>query len=532
MEHRGPMELPVVGDIPVWAAGSLYRTGPSNCKIEETVKGPYAVHHWFDGFAHTHKFNIAPSDDGKVRVNYSSRRQCDDLVAEIKASGTHNYFSFAQARDPCIGMFGKFMNVFEKPKAIPNVMVTVLNDFKFPSEKPPSGAGLTGTETMWLTTDNHLLQAIDPNTLEPVGLAVQKDLHPSLTGACSCAHAQKDPDTGDVFNFNLDFGRNAVYRVFKVSAKTGETEILATISDPSIKGAYIHSFFLTQNYVVLCVPISHFAHNGLKIVWNRNLLESMEPFDASKNCKWLVIDRRKGRGLIAKFSTPASFFFHSANAFEEAVSGEEAVDIFCDFLLFPNRDILDKLYYNVLLNEDEGFKKFFKTKSDVATWSPHLARYRFRVPTTEKPEGGKASTEALQPPEEVFRIPSPHAGEMPAINPSYACKRHRYVYGACTRGLSVLFDGLTKIDTVTRDCLIWSPPHGHTPGEPIFLPKPQTLGEDLDEDDGVLLSVVLNGTNSKSYLVCIDAKTMKETGRAECAFAIGFGLHGVHAKLA
>jgi len=49
--------------------------------------------------------------------------------------------------------------------------------------------------------------------------------------------------------------------------------------------------------------------------------------------------------------------------------------------------------------------------------------------------------------------------------------------------------------------LIWSQ-HGHSGGEPIFVPNP----DGTKEDDGILLSVVLNGHTGKSYLAVLDAR--------------------------
>ena len=66
--------------------------------------------------------------------------------------------------------------------------------------------------------------------------------------------------------------------------------------------------------------------------------------------------------------------------------------------------------------------------------------------------------------------------------------------------------------------------HAQSPGEPIFLPDPQGK----DEDDGVLLSVVLDGTKGKSYLLCLDAKSFEEVGRAEMESVVAFGFHGTH----
>jgi torulene dioxygenase len=72
----------------------------------------------------------------------------------------------------------------------------------------------------------------------------------------------------------------------------------------------------------------------------------------------------------------------------------------------------------------------------------------------------------------------------------------------------------------------WNKP-GHTPGEPIFVADPAKTGE----DDGVVLSVVLDGVSGRSYLLVLDAKNWVEVGRAEVPVAVGFGFHGAHVRL-
>ena len=66
--------------------------------------------------------------------------------------------------------------------------------------------------------------------------------------------------------------------------------------------------------------------------------------------------------------------------------------------------------------------------------------------------------------------------------------------------------------------------HAQSPGEPIFLADP----DGVDEDDGVCLSVVLDGTKGKSHLLVLDAKTFEEVGRAEMEVVVPFGFHGTH----
>lgn len=186
------------------------------------------------------------------------------------------------------------MSLFKQEEIVNNVVV--LRNVPGLGNNAPQDAGYgTKTGNLYTTTDACTYQELHPDTLEPLGYANQSRLHPDLNGLLSCAHAEQDPETGDMFNFNLDFGRVATCQVFRVNAVTGITNILAKISGADIHPAYIHSCFLTENYVVLAIPSSHFAWGGLKIVWKRNLVEAMKPFDQSNLMRWLVIDRRHGK---------------------------------------------------------------------------------------------------------------------------------------------------------------------------------------------------------------------------------------------
>lgn len=89
---------------------------------------------------------------------------------------------------------------------------------------------------------------------------------------------------------------------------------------------------------------------------------------------------------------------------------------------------------------------------------------------------------------------------------------------------SSFFDGIAKVDMETGEYIIWGHDH-HTPGEAIFVPS---SADTADEDAGHLLSIVLDGDRGTSYLLCLDARTMKEVGRADCSLPVGFGFHGQH----
>lgn len=48
----------------------------------------------------------------------------------------------------------------------------------------------------------------------------------------------------------------------------------------------------------------------------------------------------------------------------------------------------------------------------------------------------------------------------------------------------------------------------------MFIPRPAT-GEELQEDDGVLLSVVMDSARATSFLLILDAKSLDVLARAD-----------------
>ncbi|MCJ1288065.1 hypothetical protein MMC26_007418 [Xylographa opegraphella] len=528
-EQRTPVELTVTGEIPSYAAGTLYRTGPGTYKVATDNGKGFAASHWFDGFTQVHRFQILPSTDSTVstKVFYNSRRTTDGMLEKIRKSGRLDGITFGQKHDPCENIFKKVTSTFklmlgssdgDEGPDTENVGVTL--SVNMPGLPPlPSLGSNNSTRTMTLMnkTDASVYQRIDPETLEPIGLARQTMLHPDLKGPMSAAHARTCPITGDVYNFNLDLAKDITYRVFGVSASSQKTTILATITDAP--GAYLHSLFLTTNYVILCIWGSHYAYRGLSLVYEKNIVESIAPLDPAKPVKWYVIDRSTAqRGVIAVYHTPAFYCFHTINAYEEpssTVPGE--TDIIADLCGYDDLSLIHRFYYENVLSNAPGALKYTGGKGEnTRSW---LGRYRLPgVPKTADGKKGKPRTATR-----IFAAPRARSLELPTMNPAYVAKAHRYVYGVTDRGSSTFFDGLAKFDFKTQSTIFWQQ-HAQTAGEPIFVRNPQGT----DEDDGVLLSAVLDGYKGKSYLLCLDAKDLTELGRADLNAVIGFGFHGTH----
>ena len=412
-------------------------------------------------------------------------------------------------------------------------------------------------------TDAAITKAIEPDTLEPIGVTSQQSLHPSLTGWMSASHAQIDPITGDIYNFNLSFNLifACTYRVFCTSRSTGKTEILAIISERDVLPAYIHSFFMTDDFVILCVWNSYFAAGGAKVLWERNLIDAISPFDPRATTKWLVVDRKHGRGLVAKFDSPAIFSFHTVNAWQErnpssspSSSSDAVTDVNCDIIQYPSLDVIHRFYYDNLISTGSGVSNWAGNDIDRSSQKPSLVRYKLSNIPLDRPSTRSwfppwaTTTTSSSPAQQLLQFPTRLVGDLPMINPHYRFRKHRYVYTLCDRGLSSFVDGIAKLDIDTGLAVYWGT-RNHTPGEAIFVPKHSNRnerveeteksgqedweksnhrGEGDDEDEGYLLSVVFNGDTGTSYLLCLDAKSMTEVGRAEAEMAVPSGFHGIH----
>jgi carotenoid cleavage dioxygenase-like enzyme len=150
------------------------------------------------------------------------------------------------------------------------------------------------------------------------------------------------------------------------------------------------------------------------------------------------------------------------------------------------------------------------TVANLRSDAPDLPRgdfVRFRLPL----DGGTAERDLL------FAGPV----EFPTIAyDRYNGRPYRYAYLAATDhgGLPT---AVAKVDLDGPTTHRWSEPGLH-PGEAIFVPAPSPAAE----DDGVLLSLALDGRAGRSVLLCLDAGTMTERARLPLPHRVPYGFHG------
>ncbi len=295
------------------------------------------------------------------------------------------------------------------------------------------------------------------------------------------AHPHYDFGRREVVSYSARFGPSSSYRLF--STPDGEREPRDVAKLPVREPAYMHSFALTDRYAVLFEqPL---VVNPLKLaLGKRSFIEEYE-WKPERGTRFLVIDRETGE-LHSVSEADPFFVFHMANGFQD---GDELV---VDLCAYDDPAIIDDL---LLSNLRAGGR--------IA--DAQLRRYRLPL------SGGRADWESL----------CDEPVEMPRI--AYRARSgrdYRYVWGVGHRE-QVLADQLLKVDVRERTSIAWHEP-GLYPGEPVFVPAPQGTSE----DDGVLLSVVLDAEAERSMLVVLDAADMTEIARAQAPQAIPFGFHG------
>jgi carotenoid cleavage dioxygenase-like enzyme len=371
------------------------------------------------------------------------------------------------ATDPCRSLFRRVATLFS-PQATDNCNVNV-----------------TRLGERWIAmTETPVAIEFDPDTLATLGPVEWAN---GLGEHAATAHPHHDPARGELVSYVIHFSRTSSYRVFAVADGSRERRPIGTVN--AREPAYMHSFGLTDRYAVLFEqPL---VVNPLRLaLGGKSFIESFE-WKPERGTRFLVIDRERGE-LRAAVDADAFFTFHHVNAFED--DGELVVDL----VAYDDASVIDRLYLDRL--RERG----------LTGAAGELRRYRLPL------DGGRASYEPL----------SDERLELPRI--AYRSRNgrpYRFVYANSQLPGSESLEQIVKIDVRDGSARHWRE-HGCYPGEPVFVPAPGAGAE----DDGVVLSVVLDAPRRRSFLLVLDARDLGELARAEAPHHIPLGFHGAFAS--
>ncbi len=304
-------------------------------------------------------------------------------------------------------------------------------------------------------------------------------------GQLSTAHPHLNRGDGGMLNYAAKLGPRSSYRFFSVDPQTADTRVICSL--PVSEPAYMHSFGLTERWLVLTeFPL---LVNPLALALaGRPYIENYR-WRPERGTRVTLVDRSSGK-VGGRFETGACFSFHHVNAFEQ---GEE---VLVDMCVYEDASVIEDLYLDRL-----------RAGKPIAAAT--LTRMRLR------PGDGSISSEAL----------SDGGLELPRINYGRCNERpYRYVWGNAN-GPGGWLESIVKVDTHDGSRSEWSTP-GCFPGEPVFVAAPRAVGE----DEGVLLSVVLDAERGRSFMLALDAATLDELARAEVPAPIPFSFHGQFAR--
>lgn len=464
--------LQIEGQIPDWLSGTFVRNGPVMVQSADQ-----RLAHWFDGPAMLHAFSF---QNGTVL--YSNKFLKTEVYQQIFKENNLNYSGFAQ--EPKISFWEKLKCFFRKAS---------------PSEAPPksepcmSNANVNVAEIAnqaVALTETPLPVRFDLNTLDTLGALFFEDDLPKQD-IFESAHPQIDKLKSEKINYLVEYGRKSHYIIYRYNNTEAKREVIGKIEVE--RPSYMHSFALTNQYIIL-VEFPLLVNPIDLLISSKGFINNFH-WQPEQGTRFLIVNRKSGK-LVKTIKDQGAFFaFHHVNAFEKSD------DIILDIVTYPNANIIAAAANAGL---DATPKKIDVLKPNEL---PKFMRYVLSM----KNDTVKSS--------ELFDSPV----EFPRINDNHNTKPYRYAYMVDTRSLiqANSINPIYKIDTILKEQKSWQET-GSIPGEPVFIPEPNAS----EEDRGVIVSIVLNETNRKAFLLILDAKTFKELARIYAPHTIPVGLHG------
>lgn len=439
------------GQVPAGLRGTLYRNGSGRNDL-----GGQWFPHWFDGDGMISAIHF--DDRG---IHYRNRYVATKNYRDETRAGHIVHRGFGKMRPG-----GVLANAFRQPGNVSNTSVVM------------QGGRLL---SLW---EGGPPFALDPVTLDTRG--------PETFGGkvkAFSAHPKVDPQTGELFNFGIDYGASTTLTPYRID-KGGVTRL------PRVKLPYPvmnHDFVATPHYLAFCLgPI---LVSPLKFLLGSSSFDGALAWDGARPTLILLIPR-DGRGKPRFIETDAFFQFHFANGFEE----DGAV-------------VLDLARYPDYLTIGQALRDYWKSQWPSRGMAS-LTRMRIELAT------GKVESRTYD---------SGTANEFPCINPAYAGQRQRYAYIACNpadraKGLQ---QQLAKVDLETGAVARHDFGPGGYPGEPLF-----TAGNPRGaEDDGVVVTLVFDAARQRTDIVGLDARDLaaRPLFVAPLKHHVPYSLHGTFA---
>ncbi|MFM8431500.1 MAG: carotenoid oxygenase family protein [Bacteroidota bacterium] len=384
--------------------------------------------------------------------------------ASYKSGSADQKLTYSEfATDPCKSIFKKVQSyiVPTPPNMTDNAKVNLA--------KVGDKFMALGETPMMIEFDPGTLKTLGIQELIPGGFAYKTTAHPHF-------------DDGTAYNLVVKFGMFCQYRIHDV-LNPQKPLASAMVMQP----AYLHGFGMSKKYFIIAAGPYTAVPLDL-LYWHRPYAENHK-WHPDRGASIFIFERSTGK-LKLKVETEAFFTFHHVNAWEE---GD---DLVMDIDAYDSADIIQRYYRDEL--------------ADPETILPFGTIRRYRVGLKTKKVTSEVRSEACI---ELPRI------DYDRYNMS---ADYRHVYGVSVHPSmrKGFYNAIVKINPEKGSSHYWHEAGTH-PGEPYFLRAPKAK----TDEDGVLLSIVLNPVRRDSFLLVLRAEDMTELARVPVPEPILYGFH-------
>jgi carotenoid cleavage dioxygenase-like enzyme len=272
------------GAIPVGLRGSLYRNGPGRLE-----RGGLRVGHWFDG-------------DGAILAVHFNDAGAAAVYRYVDTSG---YRAEAEAGELLYGNYG-----MTAPGAI-------WNQWFRPIKNTANTSVVALADRLLALWEGGKPHAIDLQTLKTLGV---DDLGGLESDWGYSAHPKRDPQTGELFNFGISPGINAVLHLYR-SRPDGTIQQRAEV--PLAGVPLVHDFAMAGRYLIFCVPPVRL--NPLPVIVGLSSFSDALAWQPELGTQIWVIDRET-LSVVSRGEAEPWYQWHFGNA-EVNAAGRVVVDL-------------------------------------------------------------------------------------------------------------------------------------------------------------------------------------------------------------
>ncbi|CAF1310132.1 unnamed protein product [Rotaria sordida] len=519
------------GNIPQWLKGTLYRNGSGAYEINNDLTTSF--NHIFDGFAFIQKYSI----DGESKlVKFRGSFIKSHAFTQSLINGHLIVRQFGT--DSCKSIFGRFKTLFRgrDPTTYTDdtgVTIQIVHNRLLALTETVTG-NILDPDTLQLIGPLITLpysQPLDSEIMTITTAHIMHDDKRQMTIGYSGRITRKEHWLDVIFisdeSFNQDKREDedidkSIFVNDRFIHITNNISSQAKDYNNSIKSStklfrfpyeyasYMHSASISEDYLILTEIPYHF--NKFNAIWNSisgGTITDMFKWNGETMATYFRIISLDTGEQIGRIPGPPFFTFHHINSYQTKHNKNIIIVDICAFddPRVINEAYLDKLRENKFPS-GAGYLRRFKLDLDSNTCIEPNANAR-------EPKGNHCYSYA--------HSLVPVQFELARINQKYIGKAYRYLYGV--RGPpNRLFDALIKLDVESKEQVaLWEEPFT-SPSEPIFVQRPDSNYD--KEDDGIILSIVLDQQAKRSFILVLDGITFKELDRAYLPIHIPLSFHG------